>query len=145
MLPGSGVVAGTVVRPGREVARGGEAAGTGEDETGTGDGAAAKGPTARAAGAPATAPSGPPGTTASVIATPAATSTPPAAAAPDRKLTSSIRAKIALFSRPNPAHPLSARHSTIHGGQPAYRTTSSIIGPVGRPAAPAGGSAVRAR
>jgi hypothetical protein len=100
------------------VARGEEGAGAGEDGAGTGDGVAAKGAATREAGALATAPPGPPGTTASVITTPAAMSTAPATAAPDRKLTSSIRAYIALFSRPNPTHLLPARHSTIHGHQP---------------------------
>ena len=84
--------AGIVVRLGRGVARAEEGADAGEDGTGTDDGAAAKGAATREAGAPGTAPPGPPGTTASVITTPAAMSTAPATAAPDRKLTSSIRA-----------------------------------------------------
>ena len=63
----------------------------------------------REAGALATASPGPPSTTASAIAAPAAARTPPSAAAPDRKLTSSIRAYIARFSLAQswslPSHP----------------------------------------
>ena len=64
----------------------------GEEEAGTGDGDATEGAAAGEAGALATASLWPPSTTASVIATPAAVSTPPATAAPERKLTSSMRA-----------------------------------------------------
>ena len=103
-------VAGTFVRLGRGVA-------CGKEEAGTGDGDATEGTGAREAGALATASPGPPSTTASVIAAPAAASTPPTAAAPDRKLTSSIRAYIARFSRPNPGHSPLTRHSTVHGYQ----------------------------
>jgi len=56
------------------------------------DGGATEGTAAREAGALAAASLWPPSTTASVIATPAAVSTPPATAAPERKLTSSMRA-----------------------------------------------------
>jgi hypothetical protein len=111
-------VAGTLVSLGRGVARGDEDAG---DEDAADDGAAeaaAEAGEAGAAGALAAASPWPPSTTVSAIATPAAARTPPATAAPDRKLTSSIRAYIALFSWPNSGHPLPARHSTIQGYQP---------------------------
>jgi hypothetical protein len=62
-----------------------------EEEAGASGGDAAEGTAAGEPGALATASPGPPSPTASVIATPVAASTPPAAAAPDRKLTSSIR------------------------------------------------------
>jgi hypothetical protein len=72
------------VRLGRKV-------GDGTEETGaTGEGAS-EGAATRA-GALATASLWPPRTTASVIATPAAVRTPPATTAPERKLTSSMRA-----------------------------------------------------
>jgi hypothetical protein len=87
---GAAVAAGTGVLPACRAADGEEEPGAGD--RGAGDRGAAEGAAAWEAGAPATASPGPPGTTASVIATPAAVSTPPAIAAPDRKLTSSIRA-----------------------------------------------------
>jgi hypothetical protein len=64
----------------------------GEEDTGARTGATAEGTAAREADALATASLWPPSTTASVIATPAAVRTPPATAAPERKLTSSMRA-----------------------------------------------------
>jgi len=64
----------------------------GEEDTGARTGGTTEGIATREAGALATASLRPPSTTASVIATPAAVSTPPATAAPERKLTSSIRA-----------------------------------------------------
>jgi hypothetical protein len=78
-------VAGGVVR----LARGVD---DGEEDTGGRVAGTAEGAAGREAGALATASPWPPSTTASVIATPAAVSTPPATAAPERKLTSSIRA-----------------------------------------------------
>jgi hypothetical protein len=68
--------------------------GDGEEETGAGDGDGGGSATeaAREGGELATASPWPPSTTASVIATPATESTPPATTAPERKLTSSIRA-----------------------------------------------------
>jgi hypothetical protein len=62
-----------------------------EEETGAGDGDDTEGTAAREGGALATASPWPPSTTASVIAAPATVSTPPATAAPERKLTSSMR------------------------------------------------------
>jgi hypothetical protein len=79
---------------GRGVARG--KAGTG-DEDAAEEGAAEEA-AAGEAGALAAASPWPPSTTVRAIATPAAVRTPPATAMPDRKLTSSIRAYIALFS-----------------------------------------------
>jgi hypothetical protein len=79
----------------RSVVRLGRGVGDGEDEdeeTSAGDGGAAEGTATREADALAAASLWPPSTTASVIATPAAVSTPPATAAPERKLTSSMRA-----------------------------------------------------
>jgi hypothetical protein len=64
----------------------------GEEETGARTEGTAEGTAEREAGALATASLWPPSTTASVIATPAAVSTPPAMTAPERKLTSSMRA-----------------------------------------------------
>ena len=64
----------------------------GEEDTGAGTGGTTEGIAGRGAGALAAASLWPPSTTASVIATPAAVSTPPATAAPERKLTSSMRA-----------------------------------------------------
>lgn len=64
----------------------------GEEGTGARTGGTAEGTAAREAGALATASLWPPITTASVIAAPAAVRTPPATTAPERKLTSSMRA-----------------------------------------------------
>ena len=79
--------AGSVVRLGRGVGDGED-----EEETGAGDGGATEGTATREAGALATASLWPPSTTTSVIATAATVRTPPATAAPERKLTSSMRA-----------------------------------------------------
>jgi hypothetical protein len=64
----------------------------GEEDTGARTGGTAAGTAGRETGALATASLWPPSTTASVIATPAAVRTPPATTAPERKLTSSMRA-----------------------------------------------------
>jgi hypothetical protein len=72
------------------VADGGVAGG--EEDTGARTRGTAEGIAGWEAGALATAALWPPSTTASVIAAPAAVSTPPATAAPERKLTSSMRA-----------------------------------------------------
>jgi hypothetical protein len=72
------------------VADGGVAGG--EEDTGARTGRTTEGIAGWEAGALATATLWPPSTTASVIAAPAAVSTPPATAAPERKLTSSMRA-----------------------------------------------------
>ena len=77
--------AGSVVRLGRGV-------GEDEEETGAGDGGATDGTATRETGALATASLWPPSTTTSVIATAATVRTPPTTAAPERKLTSSMRA-----------------------------------------------------
>jgi hypothetical protein len=69
----------------------GGAPGGGED-TGARTEGTAEGTAAREADPLATASLWPPSTTASVIAAPAAVSTPPATTAPERKLTSSMRA-----------------------------------------------------
>jgi hypothetical protein len=69
----------------------GGVAGGGED-AGARTGGTAAGTAGREAGALATASLWPPSTTAIVIATPAAVRTPPVTTAPDRKLTSSMRA-----------------------------------------------------
>jgi hypothetical protein len=105
-------VAGTVVSLGRGVARGEE--GEEGEEAGTGDEDAAEAAAAGEAGTLAAASPWPPSTTVSATATPATARTPPATATPDRKLTSSIRAYIALFSRPKPTHFLSrtTQHDT---------------------------------
>jgi hypothetical protein len=83
-------VAGVVARLARGVADGRMAGG--EEDTGTRTGGTAEGTAGREACALATASLWPPSTTASVIATPAAIRTPPATTAPERKLTSSMRA-----------------------------------------------------
>jgi hypothetical protein len=70
----------------------GRGVGDGTEETGATGGGASEGTAGREAGALATASLWPPSTTASVIATPAAVRTPPATTAPERKLTSSMRA-----------------------------------------------------
>jgi hypothetical protein len=72
------------------VADGGIAAG--EEDTGARTEGTAGGTAEREAGALATASLWPPSATASVIAAPATVSTPPATTAPERKLTSSMRA-----------------------------------------------------
>jgi hypothetical protein len=64
----------------------------GEEDTGARTGGTTEEIAGREADALATASLRPPSTTASVIATAAAVSTPPATAAPERKLTSSMRA-----------------------------------------------------
>jgi hypothetical protein len=74
----------------RKAADGGVAGG--EGDTGARTGGITEGVAGRETGALATASLWPPSTTASAIATPAAVSTPPATAAPERKLTSSMRA-----------------------------------------------------
>jgi len=75
----------------RVVARLGRGVGDGTEATGATDRGASEGAATRA-GAMAAASRWPLGTTASVIATPAAVRMPPATTAPERKLTSSMRA-----------------------------------------------------
>jgi hypothetical protein len=91
------------------VARGEEEAGTGDEDAAEAAAAGEAGALTAAgeAGALTAASPWPPSTTVSATATPAAARTTPATATPDRKLTSSIRAYIALFSWPNSGHPLS--------------------------------------
>jgi hypothetical protein len=79
--------AGSFVRLGRGVGDGED-----EEETGTGAGGATEGTATREADALATALLWPLSTTTSVIVTAATVRTPPATAAPERKLTSSMRA-----------------------------------------------------